>query len=93
MTADAPELPLQERKRNIAMIVITVLPCIGLLLAVTMSWNEAVGPTDLALFAGLYVICGFGITIGFHRLLAHTFFQSDLSQGEGQELPTHLLAG
>src|SRR5207248_5897264 len=74
MTADAPELPLQERKRNIAMIVITVLPFIGLLLAVTMSWNEAVGPTDLALFAGLYVICGFGITIGFHRMLTHRAF-------------------
>src|SRR5438105_5038204 len=76
MTADAPELELPERKRNIAMIVITVLPFIGLLLAVTMSWNEAVGPTDLALFAGLYVICGFGITIGFHRMLTHRAFEA-----------------
>ena len=75
MTADAPELPLRERKTNIAMIVVTVLPFIGLLLAVTMSWNEAVGPTDLLLFFGLYVVCGFGITIGFHRMLTHRAFQ------------------
>ena len=46
MTAEAPELGHSGRKTNIAMIVVTVLPFIGLLLAVTMSWNEAVGPTD-----------------------------------------------
>jgi stearoyl-CoA desaturase (Delta-9 desaturase) len=76
MTAGAPDLPLRERKTNIAMIVITVLPFIGLLLAVTMSWNEAVGPTDLLLFFGLYVVCGFGITIGFHRMLTHRAFEA-----------------
>jgi stearoyl-CoA desaturase (delta-9 desaturase) len=41
-----------------------------------MSWNEAVGPTDLLLFFGLYVICGFGITIGFHRMLTHRAFEA-----------------
>ena len=76
MTAGAPDLPLRQRKTNIAMIVITVLPFIGLLLAVTMSWNEAVGPTDLLLFFGLYVVCGFGITIGFHRMLTHRAFEA-----------------
>ncbi len=58
------------------MIVITVLPFIGLIAAVTLSWNQAVGATDLALFAGLYVICGFGITIGFHRMLTHRAFEA-----------------
>ena len=51
------------------MIVITVLPFIGLVFAVAMLWNRAVGWTDLALFLGLYVLCGFGITIGYHRML------------------------
>jgi len=76
MTTEASELPIPERGRNIAMIVITVLPFIGLIAAVTMSWNQAVGATDLALFAGLYVICGFGITIGFHRMLTHRAFEA-----------------
>src|SRR4029078_8046151 len=76
MTAEAPELGHSGRKTNIAMIVSTVLPFIGLLLAVTMSWNEAVGPTDLLLFFGLYVVCGFGITIGFHRMLTHRAFET-----------------
>ena len=58
------------------MIVITVLPFIGLVAAVAMLWNEAVGWTDLALFLGLYVICGFGITIGYHRMLTHRAFEA-----------------
>jgi stearoyl-CoA desaturase (delta-9 desaturase) len=31
---------------------------------------------DLALFAAMYVITGFGVTIGFHRLLTHRAFQT-----------------
>jgi stearoyl-CoA desaturase (delta-9 desaturase) len=76
MTAEAPELPVSSRTQNIGTVVITVLPFIGLLAAVTMSWNEAVGLTDLLLFLGLYVICGFGITIGYHRMLTHRAFEA-----------------
>jgi stearoyl-CoA desaturase (Delta-9 desaturase) len=76
MTADASELPVSSRTQNIGTVVITVLPFIGLLAAVTMSWNEAVGLTDLLLFLGLYVICGFGITIGYHRMLTHRAFEA-----------------
>lgn len=76
MTAELSELPVPERGRNIAMIVITVLPFVGLILAVVTLWDKAVGPTDLALFAGMYVLCGFGITIGFHRMLTHHAFDA-----------------
>ncbi len=76
MTADAPDIPVSSRNQNIGTVVITVLPFLGLLAAVTMSWNEAVGLTDLMLFLGLYVICGFGITIGYHRMLTHRAFEA-----------------
>jgi stearoyl-CoA desaturase (Delta-9 desaturase) len=76
VTAGAPDLPTSSRNQNIGTVVITVLPFLGLLAAVTMSWNEAVGPTDLMLFLGLYVICGFGITIGYHRMLTHRAFEA-----------------
>ena len=58
------------------MLVITILPFAGLIAAVTLLWNEAVGWTDLALFFGLYLICGFGITIGYHRMLTHRAFEA-----------------
>jgi stearoyl-CoA desaturase (Delta-9 desaturase) len=76
MTTDAPDIPVSSRNQNIWTVVITVLPFLGLLAAVTMSWNEAVGLTDLMLFLGLYVICGFGITIGYHRMLTHRAFEA-----------------
>jgi stearoyl-CoA desaturase (Delta-9 desaturase) len=76
MTTDTSDIPAPNRTQNIGTVVITVLPFIGLLAAVTMSWNEAVGLTDLILFLGLYVICGFGITIGYHRMLTHRAFEA-----------------
>jgi stearoyl-CoA desaturase (delta-9 desaturase) len=76
MTTDTSQIPAPNRTQNIGTVVITVLPFIGLLAAVTMSWNEAVGLTDLILFLGLYVICGFGITIGYHRMLTHRAFEA-----------------
>ncbi len=72
------EAPMTEasRARKFAMLVITILPFAGLIAAVTLLWNEAVGWTDIVLFAGLYVICGFGITIGVHRMLTHKAFEA-----------------
>ena len=62
--------------RKVGMVVITVLPFLGLLAAVTLLWDRAVGWVDLALLGGLYLLCGFGITIGFHRMLTHRAFQA-----------------
>jgi stearoyl-CoA desaturase (Delta-9 desaturase) len=76
MTAQPSDLPVPDRRQNAGTVVITVLPFVGLLAAVTMSWNAAVGLTDLMLFLGLYVICGFGITIGYHRMLTHRAFEA-----------------
>ncbi len=44
--------------------------------AVVLLWNDLVGPTDLAIFAGLYLFSAFGITIGYHRLLTHRAFDA-----------------
>jgi stearoyl-CoA desaturase (delta-9 desaturase) len=75
MQNDAP-MTEASRARKFSMLVITVLPFVGLIAAVTLLWNQAVGWTDLVLFAGLYVICGFGITIGYHRMLTHHAFDA-----------------
>ena len=51
---------------KIAMIVITVLPFVGLAVrGRRCSGTRPSGWTDLVLFLGLYVLCGFGITIGY----------------------------
>jgi stearoyl-CoA desaturase (Delta-9 desaturase) len=76
VTAELSEYPQADRGRKITMVVITVLPFAGLLAAVSLLWDQAVGWTDLGLFLGLYVVCGFGITIGYHRMLTHRAFEA-----------------
>ncbi len=37
-------------------------------------WEQALGARDVALLACMYLLTGFGITVGFHRLLTHRSF-------------------
>jgi stearoyl-CoA desaturase (delta-9 desaturase) len=78
MTAATTNQPLETASagRRTGVLIITVVPFLGLIAAIGMLWNTAVGWTDLALFAGLYLLCGFGITIGYHRMLTHRAFEA-----------------
>jgi stearoyl-CoA desaturase (delta-9 desaturase) len=60
-----------ERNINVGAVI---LPFLAFLVAVPLLWNRLVGVTDLALFAAMYVLCGLGVTVGFHRLLTHRSF-------------------
>ena len=62
--------------QRVAMLVLTTLPLLGLGAAVWGLWGTAIGPVDIALFAGFYVFTGLGITVGFHRLLTHQSFRA-----------------
>ena len=65
-----------ERYMNLAAVV---LPFFAFLAAIVLLWNRAVGVRDLAILGVLYLIGGFGVTIGFHRLLTHRAFQTHKS--------------
>src|SRR2546426_5887841 len=60
-----------ERNVNVGAVVV---PFLAFLAAIPLLWNRLVGVTDLALFAVMYLLCGLGVTIGFHRLLTHRAF-------------------
>ena len=64
------------------MLAITLIPFAGVVAAVTLLWNNAVGWSDLGLMAVLYILMGFGITIGFHRMLTHRAFEA-IAAAEG----------
>jgi stearoyl-CoA desaturase (delta-9 desaturase) len=54
-----------------------LIPFLGFLAAVILLWGtDLVGWSDLGLFAAMYVISGYGVTLGFHRLLTHRSFQT-----------------
>src|SRR3954454_15070715 len=50
------------------------LPFAGVLAAIVLLWDKAVGWTSLAVLAGMYVVTVMGVTLGFHRLLTHRSF-------------------
>jgi stearoyl-CoA desaturase (Delta-9 desaturase) len=53
-----------------------LMPFLGFVLAVVLLWNTLVDWSDLAVMAIMYVISGYGVTLGFHRLLTHRSFQT-----------------
>jgi stearoyl-CoA desaturase (Delta-9 desaturase) len=64
------------RAAKIANVGAVVVPLVAFVAAIVLLWNRVVGPTDLALMAVMYVLAGFGVTIGFHRMLTHRAFQT-----------------
>ncbi|MFN7963726.1 MAG: acyl-CoA desaturase [Thermoanaerobaculia bacterium] len=68
---------LRRRKRHV--LLITVVPLVGFVVAVVMLWRKAVGPLELGLLAGMWTLSGLAGTVGFHRLFAHRSFQARTS--------------
>jgi stearoyl-CoA desaturase (delta-9 desaturase) len=60
-----------ERNVNLTAVF---LPPLGIAIAIPLLWGKILGPTDLAIAVVMYLMSGFGITIGYHRLLTHRAF-------------------
>jgi stearoyl-CoA desaturase (delta-9 desaturase) len=52
------------------------VPPVGLIAAIVLLWNKAVGPLELALMISLYVITCLGVTLGYHRMFTHRAFEA-----------------
>jgi stearoyl-CoA desaturase (delta-9 desaturase) len=64
------------RAERVANLIGVVVPFLGLIAAVVLLWQSWVDWIDLAIMAGLYLIYGAGITVGYHRLLTHRAFKT-----------------
>jgi stearoyl-CoA desaturase (Delta-9 desaturase) len=64
------------RAERTANLIGVVVPFLGLLAAVVLLWNSWVDVTDLGILVVTYLLFGFGITVGYHRLLTHRGFQT-----------------
>jgi stearoyl-CoA desaturase (delta-9 desaturase) len=62
-----------ERNVNIAAVVI---PFIATILAAIFTWGSFLHTRDVVIFAVMYLMSAFGITIGFHRHLTHRAFDT-----------------
>jgi stearoyl-CoA desaturase (Delta-9 desaturase) len=52
-------------------------PAVALAVALPLLWGNAVSLHDLVLAVVLYLVAGFGISVGFHRLFTHHSFTAN----------------
>jgi stearoyl-CoA desaturase (delta-9 desaturase) len=65
-----------SRAHKIVNLIGVPAPLVGLVAAIALLWNKAIGPLELSLLVGFYVITAIGITLGYHRMFTHRAFQS-----------------
>lgn len=68
--------PASARIKWVTAFAMMVLPGAGTAAAAWLLWEGRYSAGDLWLFPGMYAVHMFGITIGFHRYLAHKSFRT-----------------
>jgi stearoyl-CoA desaturase (delta-9 desaturase) len=68
--------PSTSRISQVVTLVAVVVPPLGVVAAAGLLWNVAFHAVDLAIMGGMYVVCAFGITVGFHRYFTHRSFDT-----------------
>ena len=78
MTTETQAFEVEQRSglMRYATLAVVVVPFIATIYAIWRLWNVAVYWPDLVLFFVFYVLSGLGITIGYHRMLTHSGFES-----------------
>lgn len=76
-TADGAGPSVVKRSQKLITLVIVVGPALALGSTVPLLWGRAVNLTDIVMGVVLYMVTGFGVTIGFHRLFTHGGFKSN----------------
>jgi len=62
-----------ERAANIGAVL---LPFLATVLGAIFAWGTFLRARDLVIFAVMYLLSAFGVTVGFHRLLTHRAFET-----------------
>ena len=66
--------PVVHASQKLVTVAIVAGPLVALAVLVPLLWGRAVNLSDLIIGLVFYLITGFGITVGFHRLFTHRAF-------------------
>jgi stearoyl-CoA desaturase (delta-9 desaturase) len=66
----------QSAPAAITMWIFVVVPFVALAAAIPLAWGWGLSTVDIALAAVIYIVAGFGVTAGYHRLLTHGSFKA-----------------
>lgn len=72
--ADAGTVGMTTRSEQVITAVIVGLPLAAFVFGVVWFWGEGVHLRDVFIAVFMYFLAGHGITVGYHRLLAHKSF-------------------
>jgi stearoyl-CoA desaturase (delta-9 desaturase) len=67
---------MDGREHRWFILAASVVPLLGVFAAMVLLWNSLFGWSDLVALVVMYVICAFGISTGYHRMLAHRSFET-----------------
>jgi stearoyl-CoA desaturase (Delta-9 desaturase) len=65
-----------ETRDRVITGIVTIAPIAALGFVAWQLWDGLLHPSDLAVFAIMYLLTGLGITVGFHRLFTHRSFKT-----------------
>jgi stearoyl-CoA desaturase (Delta-9 desaturase) len=68
------EQPVVHASQKLVTVAIVAGPAVALAVIIPVLWGHAVHLSDLVIGLVFYVVTGFGITVGFHRLFTHRAF-------------------
>jgi stearoyl-CoA desaturase (Delta-9 desaturase) len=68
-------LPSSGRVQRVSALVLILAPLAGAIGAAVWVWDDGVSWVILALAGGMYLVTGHGLSVGFHRMLAHRSFR------------------
>jgi len=66
--------PGQRRVQVAVTALLVIAPLAGLVAAAWLVWGRGIDVADLLSAGFFYFLTGFGVTVGFHRLLTHRGF-------------------
>ncbi|MBW8794779.1 MAG: fatty acid desaturase [Streptomyces sp.] len=69
---DAP----QNAAAGVAMWIFVVGPVVCLAVAVPLLWGRGLSALDVTMAVVAYLVSGFGLTVGYHRLFTHRSFKA-----------------
>lgn len=75
MTSDAPMQPGAGLTQRFSALVLVCAPLLALGFCGVSFWRHGISGLDVVLAAVFYLITGFGLTVGFHRMLTHGSFR------------------
>jgi stearoyl-CoA desaturase (delta-9 desaturase) len=73
LAIDAPYLHRMQRRH---FLLFDVLPFFGTVGAIVLAFVRPIGWLEIALFFGMWLVTGLGISAGYHRLFTHRSFKT-----------------